>query len=205
MTATELHEVNERIGKLERRLRWQNRALITCGLGAVVVSLLFGQAPAKRIVEAEEFILRGPQGQELASLDSEATGAFLMLFDSKHRARIVLQSSDGESGVGVLGTDPKAGVGIEVNDNNKPVVSLLDEQGRTRAELAIMDNGPAIRMRDSSSNVRAAMSVSKDVPIITVYSGPDPGKGSVIVTAGVKEGGAVLITGSDGKARNVER
>jgi len=204
MTATELHQVNERIARLERRLRWQNRGLIVCGLVAAVTSLLFGQAPAKRIVEAEKFILRGPQGQELAFLDGEGTGAILTLFDSKHRARIAIESSDGESGVVAFGSDLKAGASIEVNDDNQPVVSLIDGQGRARTEVAVKDNGPAIRMWDSNSIARVAMAVDKDVPVISMQSGSDISKGSVIVTADAK-GGNVLITGSDGKPRNVLR
>jgi hypothetical protein len=204
MTATELHEVNARIASLERRLRWQNRALITCGMVAVATSLLSGQAPTKRIVEAEKFVLRGPQGQELAFLDGEGTGAMLTLFDGKHRARVGLISSNGESGATFYGSDLKPGASIEVNDDNKPAVSLIDEQGHARAEMALKDSGPAIRMWDSSSIPRVAMGIDKEIPIMTVGSGLDPSKGSVIVTADAK-GGNILITGPDGKSRNVAR
>ena len=203
MTATELNEVNERIGRLERRLRWQTRALIACALFAVATSLLIAQTPSKRIVEAEEFILRGAQGQELADLSRTNTGASLTLFDSKHGMRAALLSSDTAGLAVVYGNDQKTSASIGV-DNRSPVVQLQDEQEQTRADMAITDKGPAIRMWDSNHNIRAAIAIDKEVPILTVGSGPDPSKGSVIVTADAK-GGNVLITGSDGKGRNVAR
>jgi hypothetical protein len=59
-------------------------------------------------------------------------------------------------------------------------------------------------MWDSNSLVRAAVGISNDnVPTVTV-SAADPKKGSVIIAADAK-GGGVLITGPDGKSRNVVR
>lgn len=59
-------------------------------------------------------------------------------------------------------------------------------------------------MWDSNSVMRAAVGVKNDnVPVVTV-STADPKKGSVVIAADDK-GGAVLITGPDGRSRNVVR
>jgi hypothetical protein len=60
-------------------------------------------------------------------------------------------------------------------------------------------------MWDSNSVMRAAVGVKSDnVPMVTVSTGADPKKGSVVIAAYAK-GGAVVITGSDGRPRNVVR
>jgi hypothetical protein len=69
MPATELPDTNQRIERLEQRLRRRDRALIVCIIFCVATSLLIAQAPSKRMLEAEQFILRGPRGQEFASLE----------------------------------------------------------------------------------------------------------------------------------------
>jgi len=176
-----------------------------CAALGVATSLLIAQAPSKRTVEAEQFILRGPKGQELATLDGEATGATLILFDSHHRGRIALLSSDAESGAGFFGTDQKSAASIEVNDKNQPVVELRDEQGRTRADFGITDKGPVMQMWDANSKIRAAVAIHSEVPIVTVDAGTDPRKGSVIMSTDAKGGGVLMITGPDGKSRNVTR
>jgi hypothetical protein len=208
MSATDLERMNDRIERLERKLRRRTRLLIACVILAALASLLIGQTPSKRTLEAEKFILRGPQGQELATLDAEGTGALLLLYDSQHRPRVSLVSSDGESGAAIMGTDLKSAASIEVNAKNRPVVELQDEQGRTRADFAITDQGPAMRMWDSNSNMRAAVAIHNEVPMVTVSAGSDPRKGSVVIGAGagdwgVSKGGHILITGPDGKARDV--
>jgi len=68
---------------------------ILLGLLAVSTSGVYAQDSSKRTVEAEEFILRGPQGQELAKLGQLGTGAGLTLYDNQHRARVFLTTADG--------------------------------------------------------------------------------------------------------------
>jgi len=204
MSTSDLQSMSERIDGLEQRIRRRDRALIICVVLGIATSLLIAQAPSKRTVEAEQFILRGSQGQELASLDRSETGATLTLYDGHHRGRIALLSSDAESGAAFLGTDGKSAASIEVNGDNRPVVSLSDGQGRTRGDFAITDQGPAMRMWDSNSAMRAVVAIHDEVPMLTIGTGADPKKGSVIIASDAK-GGRVLITAADGKSRSVMR
>jgi len=177
----------------------------------VATSLLIGQTPSSRTVEAERFILRGPEGQELATLEKAEKGATLILFDNQHRGRVALLSSDGDSGVVLLGADQKSSASIQVDEHDKAMITLNDQQGRPRADIALTDDGPAMRMWDSHSVIRAAVAIHSDVPMVTVSSGPDPKKGSVLMAAGPtpkapkETSGFLMITGANGKPRNVER
>jgi hypothetical protein len=251
MSAAEFQSTSERIGLLERKLRRQNRAVIACAAFAVATSLLIGQSPSNRTLEAEKFILRGPQGQELAILDGLGTGAALKLYDGQHRVRVVLTTADAGNlkGLAVFRSNGQVDASLGVADNDNPFVQLVDkqgnlgallevaddgpslalsdkqgqprailivngegpsislhdEQGRPRTDLELSDGGPRMRMWDSNSVVRAAVGIGKgDVPGITVSTGADPKKGSVIIAADAK-GGGVLITGPDGRSRNIMR
>ncbi len=245
-----VQSTSERIGQLERKLRRQNRAVIACVGFAVATSLLVGQTPSRRTLEAEKFILRGPQGQELATLDGLGSGAALTLYDTRHRVRAALTTADIGSlnGVVVFRSNGQVGASFGVADNDNsyvqladkqgrpgailevkdegatvtiadkqgrpravldvtgegPSISLHDEQARPRAGLELTDRGPRLAMWDSNSVMRAAVGVKNDnVPVVTV-STADPKKGSVVIAADDK-GGAVLITGPDGRSRNVVR
>jgi hypothetical protein len=233
MLADELQGTNERIERLERNLRRQNRGLIGFAILAVATSLLIGQTPSRRTVEAEEFILRGPQGQELATLDGAGTGAALALYDSQHRLRLVLRSDASFSAINLLdsgervhiallssdahgpaavltGSDLKSSASVAVL-NNSPNIQLHDDEGRIRADFGLTELGPLMRVYDSHSDTRAAFGISEEVPMVTV--GGPAGKGGVMMSAGgtgkgsTKRvmGGIIIVTGPDGKSRNVTR
>lgn len=60
-------------------------------------------------------------------------------------------------------------------------------------------------MWDSDSVVRAAVGINNDnVPTVSVTTAADPKRGGVVIAADAK-GGAILITGPDGRSRNVVR
>jgi hypothetical protein len=251
MSADEHQNASERIERLERKLLRQNRAVIACAVIVVATSLLIGQTPPNRTLEAEKFILRGPQGQELASLEGLGTGAALKLYDSQHRVRVALTTADGANlkGVGVFRSNGQVGASFGVGDDDSPYVQLADKQGRPgallqladegptvslmdnqgrpraifdvtgegpnislhdeqtrpRADFEVTDKGPRMRMWDSNSVTRVAVGISdRDVPGVTVTSSTDPKRGSVVIAADAK-GGGILITGPDGRSRNVVR
>ena len=217
MSAANLQNATERIERLERRLRRQTRGVIVCGVLVVAASVLIGQTPARRTVEAEQFILRGPQGQELATLDSAGTGAALALYDSQHHVRILLRSEGGFSGISLLdsgrkihvaiassdaegpaviltGTDLKSDAGISVA-HNTPDILLHDEQGRIRGEFGLTEGNPMMRVYGSNSDTRAGVAVMGEVPLVSVGG---PKLGSVLMTANEK-GGELAIFKPDGK------
>src|SRR5580693_6475854 len=131
--------MNERIGELERRHRTQNRAVIICAALALATSVLIGQTASKRTVEAEKFVLRGPQGQELAILDGLGTGASLTLYDGQHRVRVALTTADvgNLKGLAVFSSKGQVNASLGVGDNDGPFVQLVDKQGNLGALLEV--------------------------------------------------------------------
>jgi hypothetical protein len=226
MSAAELHSATDRIDRLERKLRRQTRGVIGFAVLAAATSLLIGQAPSRRTLEAEEFILRGPQGQELATLDATGTGAALALYDSQHHLKMVLRSDTLLSAITLLDSGQKGQIALLSSDDDGPAlvlrgsdlkriamigvprtgpnVQLHDEQGRIRAEFGMTEFGPAMRMWDSNSDTRAVVAISDEIPMISV-AGPAR-KGGVMMAAGgpwpgalTKKGGDLIITKPDGK------
>ena len=230
MSADEDRGIQERIERLERRLRRQNRALVICVGLIIATSLLVGQvSTSRRTLEAEEFILRGPQGQELATLDSAGSGAALALYDSQHHLRIVLRTDTqfsmvslldrGEKGhiallshadgptVVLTGNDLKSSVSMGVLEN-APNFQIKDGQDRIRGDFGMAELGPMLRMYDGRSETRTSVGIVEEVPMVAV-AGP-AGRGGVSISAGGtgkgslgKPGGDILITGADGKTRSV--
>ena len=97
----ELQDAKDRIDRLERKLRMQGRGALALGILVVITSLLAAQTAPMRTVEAERFILRGAQGNELASLSGDDTGAALTLYDGQHQQRATLRSGSEVSGLSI--------------------------------------------------------------------------------------------------------
>jgi hypothetical protein len=157
---------NDRIEQLERRLRRQTRILTVGFAMAVAASLLLAQAPSKRIVEAEEFILRGPQGQELAKLDGSGTGAVLSLYDSQHRVRIALTSADvgNLKGIAAFRSNGQVGAKFGVEDNDNSSLELRDARGSAVALLQLSGEGPSFILTDNDMRPpRAVLVVHNEV------------------------------------------
>jgi len=101
-------------------------ALLTISTNGV-----YGQDSSKRTVEAEEFIPRGPQGQELAKLGQMGTGAGLMLYDNQHLARVFLTTADGVGKrIVTFRSNGQVGASLGVGDNDNPFVALSDKSGK---------------------------------------------------------------------------
>jgi len=171
MSVAEFQSTSERIGQLERKLRRQNRAVIACAALAVATSLLIGQTPSKRTLEAEKFILRGPQGQELATLDGLGTGAALTLYDSKHRVRVALTTADAANfkGAVVFRSNGQVGASFGVADNDDSYVQLADKQGRPGAILEVKDEGATVTLADKQGRPRAVFDVTDEGPSISLH------------------------------------
>jgi hypothetical protein len=160
-----------RVAQLERKLGRQNRAVIACGGLAVATSLLIGQTPSKRTLEAEKFILRGPQGQELATLDGLGSGAALTLYDTQHRVRVALTTADvgNLKGVVVFGSNGQVGASFGVADNDNSYVQLANKQGRPLAILEVKDEGATVTLADEQGRPRAVFDVTGEGPSISLH------------------------------------
>jgi hypothetical protein len=135
MTADDaaLIEIRQRFAKLEK----QNRRLKRLGAAALVAAAslaLLGQAPAKRTVEANEFILRDGAGKVRARLAMhEKLGTpQLLLFDDKGNESIGLTA--GFEGDKVNLTD-----GSKAPERYGGSVDIFDGQGREREMLQAND------------------------------------------------------------------
>lgn len=157
--------------QLERKLRRQNRAVIACAAVAVATSLLIGQTPSKRTLEGEKFILRGPRGEELATLDGLGTGAALTLYDGQHRVRVALTTADAGNlkGVAVFGSNGRVAASFGVADNDDSQIQLVDKQGHPGAILEVTDQGPAATFADKQGRPRAVLDVTGEGPSISLH------------------------------------
>jgi hypothetical protein len=150
----------------------------------VATSLLVAQTPSKRIVEAEEFILRGPQGQELAKLDGMGTGAALWLYDNQHRARVALTTADGfdHKGVAVFRSTGQVAATFGVDDGDDPRIDLDDKTGRSIAFLGLTNGDPTLVFTDKEARPRAMLYVRDVGPSISLLDEQAKPKADLEVT-----------------------
>jgi len=133
----ELTALVERLEKVER----QNRRMKFTGAVVLVLAsatLLMGQAPPKRrVVEAEEFVLRDESGVKRGALAVLPGGA----------AGLAISDRSGE---------PRAS--LTVYQGGEPVLTLSDKDGKSRASLVLLaDGSPSFYLKDQGGKVRSAM------------------------------------------------
>jgi hypothetical protein len=194
------------------RRRWLRAAvpllvLVVAGLGAAAYSALTTPSPAlerdaagtagtrdSHSVEAEEFVLRAPNGDVHARLGLLPDGSpFLQLTGSGGTSSAelsvlpsqgpALKLSDGKALVSMRakgdgsseitlhseGQEPRAALFLE--SDGSPVLSLTDAEGRVRAGLTISTDGsPSLSLYDESS-LRAMLGTSGDRSMLTLLDG----------------------------------
>ena len=127
MASSEWSEVIERLEKLEK----QNRRIKQVGtvvLFLAVAVLVMGQAPPKRTVEANEFILQdtnGKLGAKLAMLPGFST---LALYDENARERVYMLASPFGGSLSLFGGDRDARVTVSTL-LGRPTLTIVDEEG----------------------------------------------------------------------------
>ena len=183
--------------------------LAVAGLGAAGYSALTTPAPSPALerdavatagtrdghsLEAEEFVLRSPNGDVHARLGLLPDGSpFLQLTGSGGESTAelsvlpnqgpVLKLSDGKALVSMRakgdgsseitlhseGQEPRAALFVE--SDGSPVLSLTDAEGRVRAGLTISTDGsPSLSLYDESS-LRAMLGISGDRSMLTLLDG----------------------------------
>jgi hypothetical protein len=123
----DLEQIQGRLLKLEE----QNRRLKQLGAAALIVAaslLVMGQAPSKKTVEANEFILNDDKGNVRARLRMGLTAPQLELVDEKGTARVRL----------------RGGYSLVGGPVNFSGISLFDEHGRERGTFDADENGAEI-------------------------------------------------------------
>jgi hypothetical protein len=137
-----MHAVLERLERLERQNRRFKRAgLLT--LTAVGAMVLMGQAaPKRRTIEAEKFVLRGPDRKIQAALLSDNSGPHLILFqaDGNEPAASFGRTGLLMSGHGIL--DLSLGPG-------GARLAFYDEHARPRAEWLVTEQSTLLHVWDA--------------------------------------------------------
>jgi len=117
-------------------------------LGAMAASPGRSEASAATVIRAEGFELVGAEGKLLARLEPAATGgAHLLLLTKAQKPAIeVGVSQDGRPIFRMWGHDDKTRVVIELDELDKPVLSMGDERWLSRVSLGFL--GPDMKSRD---------------------------------------------------------
>ncbi len=149
-----LEVIQNRLLELER----QNRRLKRFGLAVLTASvslIVMGQAPSKKIIEANEFILRDDGGNVRARLSmtvpaGTAPGfpavAELIIFDEKGKKRVAVSGGTSMETFRLVQHDPRSAI---------PGFSVFDEQERARGYFMETDGssiGPALQLLDAQGN-----------------------------------------------------
>jgi hypothetical protein len=201
MTSQEktLEEICERLVKLEK----QNRRLKRAGAAALIVAAslaLLGQAPTKKTVEANEFILRDGAGKlraRLAMYEKLGTPQ-LMLFDDKGNESVGVTA-------GFEGEKIKPLEGSKAPERYGGAIDIFDGQGRERETLTADDQeGGKLYLCDSEERHFAALAGdSISVSDKEDKQGAELRPGAIMVKEGHQGAaalgsGAVVVTDADG-------
>jgi hypothetical protein len=219
------------VERRSRRLRWLTvllalSSLLAIGVAAVAlvapynapIGLWLGEAfgrpeeveAKKTIIEAEQFVLRGPDGKVRATLalrDESAMG--LDLYDASGRARAGLDlASDGQGSVWLAAADGQVTAafnahGLRVTDpgGETAVVggngfTLVDRNQKGRAGLVMKnDDAPSLTLYDGDGRTGALVDVSAEGSRLGLFFG-----GVVRAGIGHGRGGSQLnLFGDDGR------
>ena len=130
-----LVELIGRIERLEKHNRQINR-LAAAALLCAGALLLMGQTASKKIVEANEFVLRDNSGNARARLSMSEIGPEMVLLDETGGTRVRLRGSTllgGEVSVFNRQGEPRGLLSAFFDQGH---VSLLDSKGKTRTTVS---------------------------------------------------------------------
>lgn len=140
---------------------WFSRGVATLGLAAAVVLawLMFRPQP---VLTAQQFVLKGADGNVYADLAVRDGGGNFQLLDAAGKPMLVLNQST--SGPGIRLADP-AGTDRAVFgfSNGAPGLVLIDASGTPRLELGASESG-YFALRDTRGDRRALMTISPQGP-----------------------------------------
>lgn len=139
----DLEDLRHRLEKLEEQNRHFKR-LGVAGLIGLTLLLVMGQAPATKIVEANQFVLRDDGGNVRARLFMTAKGSTTM-------------------------TLPGVTTPVPVTFNPRPTLALYDEKGQTDG---ILDNDSIIFIKSHASLSNGILSIGDQSAgvLLTRYS-----------------------------------
>ena len=129
-----LEAIANRVAKLEA----QNRRLKKVGIASLIVAaavIAMGQASTKKVIEANEFVLKDTNGETRAWLGMAQTVAQLVIYGPENN----------KGGFMIIGSGP-----------NGPIISLADGKANQRVNLDLQPGGdPRLIFRDESGSSTA--------------------------------------------------
>src|SRR5579864_2652442 len=126
MNPQDFDDLRDRVFKLEK----QNRRLKQLGIAAVIIPTIFlimGQAPSKKTIEANEFVLKDDYGTVRARLSMDLSTPVMTFLDAKGKASLELRgnlpgfgsSPDSFRGSVLIFDQGGKGVGAFFGDNDE--------------------------------------------------------------------------------------
>jgi len=153
----------ERLERLERQNRRLKRGGIL-GLALVGAAALMGQAPpAGQTVEAEGFILRGPNGKARAELAMRGGEPRLILRDANEKEQVRLAVlADGSPALTFYYNDWRPNLMLKAGGVG-PALTLYDKEGKTAAVVGVYSDGsPSLTFMDKAQKTRAILGILSD-------------------------------------------
>jgi len=145
----DLRFIVERLQKVEK----ENRALKRFGLGFILLigaAVTMGQARPSRTAEAEQFVVKDPQGRMRAMLGFSRGAPMLDFYDN----------------AGVLRES------LMVGANGIPGLTLFDAAGNQTVGLAGLENGPSLGLTEGADRSLSLQELTKQ-PGIDLHVGKD--------------------------------
>lgn len=109
-----IEELTKRVSRLERQNSiFKGTALF--GLLGVVAIILLGQTASNqviKVVEAEKFVVRDPQGLVRATLSSDSNGVGLQFYDESDRLRLSLSYCLNATGIRIYNENGSVGANL---------------------------------------------------------------------------------------------
>jgi len=132
-----LEELEKRVAALEgqnRRFRQTGAAALI----AVTLLIIMGQAPSRKTVGANEFLLRDAAGNVRArlSMNESLSNSELVLLDEKGGTRIKMEGGNGVSGGVVSVFDSRGNLRGLISGGFGGHISLLDSTGSPKTTIA---------------------------------------------------------------------
>ena len=172
-----LEALAKRVAKLEA----QNRRLKRAGIAAVIVAtavITMGQAPAKKVIEANEFVLRDASGQARARLSMEMKDRPALSF-YKDETNITASIAGGDEpyltmwrtgtadvvqltatkeilGLAIYEKEIRAGLSVQ---KGVPGLELYNEYGKPQVGLELSSRGPNFTLTDPNFKASVEMGV----------------------------------------------
>lgn len=188
----------EKLEKQNRRIKGIGTALLV--LAATVV--LMGQAPARRTVEANEFILKDMEGKVRGQFSTGGTGQpFLNLSDESGKERVVLDLNPVMAGLRIIDANGMTRVGLHSTEIGQglTLLTLMDAKGAVRVSLTAQDSMSGLALRDEEGKDIADLTGRRDFArLLLIPQGEGAGRKRIFLGAFPEVGALLQVEDEEG-------